>query len=177
MSSNSEARSKRPSAQEHAPYYGSYIARVADGDIVATLATQMNDSMTMLRPLSEAQAGKRYAEGKWSVREVIGHMIDTERVFTYRALRFSRNDDTPLPGYDEGLFVANSSLDQRTVASLCDEFDAVRHSSIHFFNALLPAEWDRKGTANNAAMTVRAIAWICAGHELHHRALIAERYL
>lgn len=167
----------RPSPQEHAPYYGAYIARVPDGEIIATLASQAGETLALVRGLPEALGGKRYAEGKWSIREVMGHVIDAERVFAYRAMRFARNDETELPGFDENRFVGNASFDQRSLASLADEFAAVRAATVAFFGGLMPGEWDRSGTANRARMSVRALAWVIAGHELHHRSVLTSRYL
>lgn len=170
-------RSTRPSAAEHAPYYAGYIARVPDGDIVATLRAQLAGTVDVLRALPESAGGRRYAEGKWSVREVLNHMCDTERVFAYRALRFARGDETPLPAFDETLFVARGSADQRTLATMCDEYAAIRAATVFLFDPMTAAEWERKGTANNAVLSVRAAAWICAGHELHHREILKARYL
>ena len=166
----------RPDRSEHAPYYGTYVAHVPDGDIVATLQHQVGDTLAVLRQVPEDVAGRRYAEGKWSVREVIGHLSDAERVFAYRAMRFARSDATPLPSFDENAFVANASFDARTIASLCDEFEAVRGASVQFFRSLNAEEWDRSGTASNARMSVRALAWVIAGHELHHAGVLKSRY-
>lgn len=166
----------RPEPGEHAPYYGTYIAKVPSGDVVATLERQFSETIALLRNVSEEGGGRRYAEGKWSVREVIGHLIDAERVFAYRAMRFARNDDTPLPSFDENAFVTNARFDARTVASLRDEWEAVRRATVCFFRELAHDEWDRSGTASNARMSVRALAWVIAGHEMHHLALLRSRY-
>lgn len=166
----------RPEQSEYAPYYGTYVAYVPDGDIVATLERQFHDTITLLRNVSEAAAAHRYAEGKWSVREVIGHLIDAERVFSYRAMRFARADATPLASFDENAFIANSNFDARTIASLCEEWEAVRRASVQFFRSLTPEEWDRAGTASNARMSVRALAWVIAGHERHHLSILKSRY-
>ncbi|MEO6596298.1 MAG: DinB family protein [Planctomycetota bacterium] len=170
-------RSTRPQAAEHSPYYGTYIARVPDGDIVETLARVDDGILPLLRALHESAAGKRYAEGKWSIREVVGHVTDTERVFAYRAMRFARNDETELPGFDENTFVTNASFDSRTLADLLDEFEAVRHASVLMYRSLNADEWNRHGTANRARMSVRAYAWMTAGHELHHVGILTSRYL
>jgi uncharacterized damage-inducible protein DinB len=170
-------RAIRPAADEHAPYYSRYISKVADGDIVATLERQIGDTLRLLRAIEESRGGHRYADGKWSIREVVGHMSDTERVFTYRAVRFARNDATPLPGYDENHFVANARFDARTVRDLADELEAVRGATIAFFSRLDDDEWQRRGTANDTSMSVRAVAWIVAGHELHHLGILTDRYL
>lgn len=171
------ARSVRPAPNEHAPYYGTYVGHVPDGDIVETLERQVGATTSLVRDLPESMGGKRYAEGKWSIREVIGHMTDTERVFVYRAMRFARNDQTDLPGFDENTFVANATFETRSLASLCDEFAAVRAASVEFFASLTPPEFERSGTANKNRMTVRAAAWVTAGHELHHLSILRTRYL
>ena len=115
-------RATRPAADEYAPYYGTYISRVGDGDIVHTLKAQIGPTTAALRAIPESRAGHRYAPGKWSIREVIGHLSDAERIFAYRALRFARHDATPLPGFDENAFVANARLDERSLGGLVDDF-------------------------------------------------------
>lgn len=170
-------RATRPAADEYAPYYGTYVAKVSDGDIVATLRQQVRETMALVRAIPEPGAGYRYAEGKWSIREVLGHLSDAERVFSYRALRFARGDATPLPGFDENAFIAGARFDDRTLASIAAEFEAVRASTVALFESLVPAEWTRRGTASGKEMSVRALAWVIAGHELHHRAVLQERYL
>jgi uncharacterized damage-inducible protein DinB len=148
---------------------------VADG--MGALTSQVGETLAQLRAIPESRGGHRYAEGKWSIRESIGHMADTERVFAYRAVRFARNDSTALPGFDENAFVANASFDQRSMTSLIDEFEAVRRATIAFFGGLAPDEMLRRGTASGHPVSVRALAWITAGHELHHREILNTRYL
>lgn len=177
MTAPTSPRSTRPQPNEHSPYYGTYIARVPDGDIVATLARPADGALALLRALPESVGGTRYAEGKWSIREVIGHLIDTERVFAYRAMRFARADETELPGFDENAFVKHATFDARTIESLCLEFEAVRAASVSFFRNCTPDEWQRAGMANRARMSVRAYAWVTAGHELHHVDVLKARYL
>jgi hypothetical protein len=172
-----EPRVTRPSANEFAPYYGTYVNKVADGDIVATLKTQIGSTLEYLRAIPEARGGHRYAEGKWSIREVIGHMSDAERVFAYRALRFARADATPLPGFDENEFMKQSRLDDRSLASLIAEFEAVRAASVALFDGLFPEEWTRHGSASGKDVSVRGLAWIMAGHEVHHLEVLKSRYV
>lgn len=172
-----DPRATRPAPDEYAPYYGGYVSRVADGDVVATLRRQIVDTLAFLRGIPDSKAGHRYAPGKWSIREVVGHLCDAERVFAYRALRFARNDSTPLPGFDENAFVAASRLDDRSLAGIIAEFEAVRNATVPFFDALFPEEWARHGTASGKGMSVRALAWVIAGHELHHVSVLKERYL
>jgi hypothetical protein len=177
MTALTSARETRPEASEHAPYYTRYIALVSDGDVVDKLAGQLPGTLGFLRSLDEETGGRRYAPDKWSIRQVIGHLADSERIFSYRALRFARNDPTELPGFDEGTFVANGTFDARSLASLCDEYEAVRAASVAFFSSLDANEWARRGVANNNVMSVRALAWVLAGHELHHVDIIRTRYL
>ena len=170
-------RTTRPDSAEHVPYYGTYIALVPAGDVVETLSAQQDETLSLLRDLPEDQGGVRYAPGKWSVREVVGHLTDAERIFSYRALRFARGDETALAGFDENSYVAKSRLDARSLRSLCDEYEAVRRSTVLLFASFDAEEWMRCGTANAAQMSVRALAWVCAGHELHHREILRSRYL
>jgi uncharacterized damage-inducible protein DinB len=172
-----DPRSTRPGPDEFAPYYGRYVTKVADGDLVATLKSQIGETLALLRAIPESRGGHRYADAKWSIRECIGHMSDTERVFAYRAMRFSRNDATALPGFDENAFVANASFDQRSLASLIAEFEAVRNATVALVDGLSPDEFQRRGTASDNPVSVRALAWIIAGHEIHHREILKDRYL
>jgi uncharacterized damage-inducible protein DinB len=167
----------RPDASEHLPYYARYVDLVPDGDLLQTLGTQLAETLTLVRGLPEEQGGHRYAPGKWSIREVLGHVIDTERIFAYRALRIARGDGTPMEGFDENAYAAASDADARTLADLADELEHVRLANIAFFRALTDEALARRGTANGAEVSARALAWILAGHELHHRALLRERYL
>lgn len=172
-----DVRSARPEPDEHVEYFVRYIAKVADGDVVARLNSQIGETLELLGSLSEAKGGHRYAPGKWSIREVIGHLADTERVFGYRAMTFARAGETPLPGFDENAFVANSRFDSRTLSSLAAEFETVRRATVALFDSLEPHEWLRRGVANNNPMSVRAAAWTIAGHELHHVDILRTRYL
>ncbi len=167
----------RPDATEYVPYYGKYIGKVPEGDVLRTLEDQRRDTQQLLAGLSEAKALHRYAPGKWSIKEVIGHLADTERVFGHRALRFARADETALPGFDENAWVPAGKFDARSLTDLAAELDAVRHATIALFRGLDPAALARRGTANNNGVSVRALAWIIAGHERHHVALLHERYL
>jgi len=167
----------RPAAVEYAPYYGKYIDKVPEGDLLRTLEGQARETQALLAGLSEARALHRYAPGKWSIKEVIGHVSDAERVFSYRALRFARADATVLPGFDENAWVPAGNFDGRSLKELAAELDAVRRSTIALFRGLDAAALARRGTASDNAVSVRAIAWIIAGHERHHVGLLHERYL
>ena len=168
---------QRPAADEHAPYYGKYIDRVPDGDIETVLEEQIGDTLALLRSLSEEDGGRAYAEGKWTVKEVVGHVSDAERIFSYRLLRAARGDATPLPGFDENAFTPAGRFNERTLASLVDELAAVRAATLALVRGLSADAWDRRGVASGHGFSVRAAAYIIAGHERHHAGLIRERYL
>jgi hypothetical protein len=170
------AYDRKPSQDEYAEWYAGYVALVPEGDIVAILATQLDDTLAILRDMNEQQAGYRYAPGKWSVREVVGHIADAERVFAYRALRFARGDRTALPSFDENAWVDSSHFDDRPLVSLIAELAAVRAATVSLLAGLPGDSWTRQGIASNWEVSVRALAWIIAGHELHHRQILAERY-
>ena len=173
----SAASATRPDKGEFLPYYGRYIDLVGSGDVLATLTRQMAETQALLRGLPASVSTYRYAPGKWSVNEVVGHLIDSERIFGARALRFARADATPLPGFEQDDYVRNSSFDTYPLAELAAELASVRESSVFLFKHLSEDAWMRRGSANNAEVTVRALAYIIAGHELHHREIIRTRYL
>ena len=167
----------RPEPSEYAPFYAGYVARVPEGDILDLLVQQMHDTGALLAGLSEAQGGHRYAPGKWSIKEVVGHIADTERVFAYRALRFARADATALASFDENAWVAGSGADQRSLRDLAEELLAVRQGTIALVRSLTEEAAARSGTASGRTVTVRALVYMTAGHELHHLAIFRERYL
>lgn len=170
-------RAVKPDQTEFLPYYGKYIDLVTAGDVLSTLTTQMSETQALLRSLPASVSTYRYAPGKWSVNEVIGHLIDSERIFAARALRFARNDATPVPGFEQDDYVRNSTFDAYPVAELASELASVRQATIFLFKHLDEPAWARRGVANNAEVSVRALAYIIAGHELHHREIIRTRYL
>ena len=174
---SSSFRANPPTSVEFAPYYAGYIARVPAGDIVETLKRQHPQMVALISSLSAEQAAFRYAPGKWSAREVVGHVIDAERIFAYRALRVGRNDKTPLPGYEENDYVANGNFEERAVADLAADFDHLRTTTIDLFRQFTQDAWLYTGIANAFDISVRSIAWIIAGHELHHREILTTRYL
>jgi len=167
----------RPDPSEHAPYYGTYVAEVPDGDILATLQAQGRDTRALLSGVDEASAARRYAPGKWSVKEVVGHVADSERVFAVRALAFSRGERAGLFGFDENAWAAEAGFDRRPLRDVADELAAVREATIRLFGGLSQDQWLRRGVANGVEFTVRALAWIVAGHERHHVAVLRDRYL
>ncbi|MDQ6689735.1 MAG: DinB family protein [Gemmatimonadota bacterium] len=167
----------KPDKGEFLPFYARYIDLVGTGDVLSILTSQMDETQDLLRSLPASVATYRYAPGKWSVNEVVGHLIDSERIFDARALRFARNDPTPLPGFEQDDYVRNSTFDNYPLAELVSELAAVRQSTIFLFKHLSEDAWMRRGTANGAGVSVRALAYIIAGHELHHRGMLQARYL
>jgi hypothetical protein len=167
----------RPAASEYLPYYERYIGLVPEGDVVSTLVNQMIETQSLLRALPASVATYRYAPEKWSVNELVGHMIDSERIFTSRALRFARNDPAPMPSFDQNDYVRNATFDSYPLADLASELEAVRQATIFLFRHMDEQAWSRRGVANNAEVSVRALAYIVAGHELHHREILSARYL
>jgi len=168
---------QRPATDEYAPYYGLYIDQAPDGDILEILAQELETTRQTLGGLSPAQEQWRYAEDKWSLREIVGHLIDTEWTFAYRGLCFARTDPAELPGFDQDLWARASNADQRSIAELLATFASARHSSLAIFNGFDAADWQRRGTANGLEFSVRAMPYILAGHEIHHRKVIAQLYL
>lgn len=167
----------RPERSEYAEYYGRYIDRVPDGPILDTLARQLEESLRLLAGVSEDRALFRYAPGKWSVKEVVGHVIDMERVFTCRALHFARGERQHLPGVEQDDYVAAARFDARPLPELVTEFETLRRSNLAFFAGLDERACMRRGTASGCEFTVRAFPWILAGHERHHMSILRERYL
>jgi uncharacterized protein (TIGR03083 family) len=167
----------RPEAGEYAPYYEKYVSLVPDGNIVETLERQAAETVALLRSIPEERAASRYEAGKWSVKEVLGHVTDSERVFAYRALRFARHDSTPLSGFEQDDYVRAANFDARPFASLVAEFESVRAATLSLLRSLDVDAWQRRGAANDNEVTVRALAHIIAGHELHHVGILRERYL
>jgi hypothetical protein len=167
----------RPEASEHAQYYGTYVSLVPHGDILNLLEQQLDATLILLRGISATQADSRYAPGKWSIKEVVGHVIDTERIFAYRALRFARNDKTALPGYEQDDYVRYAAFGKAALGDLAGELEHVRRGNLYMFRNFDMAAWTRSGIANNTEVSVRALAYIIAGHELHHVGILKTRYL
>ena len=168
---------KRPQSNDYAPFYGKYVMLVPDGNFLEILETQLQGMKQLLEPLTELQADFRYAPGKWSIKEILGHVIDAERIFAVRILRIARSDQTPLPGFEQDDYVRVSNAASRTLSDLLEEFAAVRRASIALIRSLDDASWLRRGTASGKEVSVLAIAFIIAGHALHHRNIFQEKYL
>ncbi|HET8965479.1 MAG TPA: DinB family protein [Candidatus Acidoferrum sp.] len=167
----------RPKLGEYAELYEKYVALIPGTDILGTLEGQRLVMSQMLAARSEREGNFRYAPDKWTVKEVVGHVVDAERIFAYRALRFARGDQTPLPGFEQDGYVKNGGFGERTLEDLAGEYAEVRGATISLFNGLDAAAWQRRGVASNNEVTVRALAYIIAGHELHHRRILDEKYL
>lgn len=166
----------RPEADEYFSYYGTYIAKVPGDDALAALAGHVEAWHPSLRRLTDAQGLHRYAPDKWSVKEVLVHVCDAERVFAYRALRFARADETPLPGFDENAWAPRAGADRRPVAEIADELRAVRAATVALFRSFDDGMLRRRGVASERTVSVRALGWIAAGHAIHHQGILRERY-
>ena len=167
----------RPDRGEAAEYYFTYINQVPDGDIRHLLHQQLSQALALLENIEEAQSLRRYAPGKWSIRELVSHVSDTERVFVFRAFWFARGFEGPLASFDQDVAVAHASADARSWRSHIEEFRAVRASTLAFFDTLPDEAWTRHGVASDNPVTVRALAYITAGHVAHHLAILRDRYL
>ena len=167
----------RPQPAEYAPYYDRYISLIQGNDILAALDEQRRQMLLLLSGRTESDGDLRYAPEKWSLKEVLGHINDTERIMSYRALRIARGDATPIEGFEQDDYVRNGPFALRPLADLIEDYIAVRRATVSLFRNLDEAAWTRQGVANKNEMTVRALAYIIAGHELHHRRIIEEKYL
>ncbi len=169
---------ERPEKNEYAEFYANYVSLVAETDVISALQNQPKDLRKLLSEFSAAEKENfRYAEGKWSVKELVGHIIDGERVFSYRALRISRGDETPLAAFEENSYVANSSFSNSDFADLIEEFSLLRAANVLLFKNLTDEAWLCRGTASDAIVSVRALAFIMVGHVRHHQNILRERYL
>lgn len=166
----------RPQPSEYAPFYKTYIDTVND-QVIAELEHQANSLPSFLKGLSADKASFAYAEGKWTVKELVGHVIDTERIMAYRLLRIARADQTPLPGFEENDYVANAHFADRTIEGLAEEFAMLRKANMYLIRSFTEDEIGRMGISNGNTVSVRALIYILAGHVNHHRMIIEERYL
>jgi hypothetical protein len=171
-----EGAMRRPEASEHAEYYANYVSQVPGSDVIAVMEAQRLQMLQLFAGRSERDGSFRYAADKWTVKEVLGHITDTERIFTYRALRIGRGDMTPLPGFEQDDFIRHGAFERRALADLAEEFGVVRSASLALFQSFGDEVWDRRGIASEREVTVRALAFITAGHQIHHRKILEERY-
>jgi len=167
----------RPEKSDYDPYYERYISLIDGSEPIASLAAQSDQLRELLRGQSEDRGSHAYAEGKWTLKEVLSHLIDGERIFAYRALRISRGDETPIEGFEQDGYIENSHANERSFADLLDEFESLRSANLRQFRMLNEADWSRTGTANNVKISVRALAFIMAGHVAHHANILRDRYL
>jgi uncharacterized damage-inducible protein DinB len=167
---------KKPKPDEYAPFYDTYVSKVPDGDVLELLEHLKESSFKLFNALSVEKANYAYAEGKWTLKQALGHMIDTERTMAYRLLCFSRNS-IELPGFDQNVYVDNANFNSRTIQSLASEFSVVRESNLYLLRSLSDEQLDKKGIASGNPVSVRALIYIVAGHELHHLGVIKEKYL
>jgi DinB superfamily len=166
----------RPEPGEYASFYETYVSKVQGGDVLSQLESQRLQTAQLFAASSERDGNFRYAPDKWTIKEVVGHLSDTERIFTYRALRVARGDKTPLPSFEQNDYVKNGNFGEQSLADLVAEFGLIRTATLALFRSLNAEAWTRSGTASNNPITVRALAFITAGHELHHRDILKERY-
>ena len=166
-----------PEPSEYGDFYHGYVRQVPDGDVLEILEKGARHTYFLLAGISEDWHDYRYQPGKWSLREVVGHMIDVERVFAYRALSFARRDPAPLPSMEQDDWAAASNAHRRPLLALLDDFRAARDSSLAMLRGLGDGAWDRRGVASGCELSVRACAYILAGHEIHHRKVLEERYV
>jgi hypothetical protein len=167
----------RPQSNEYAENHTSYISKVPGDDILSFLQEQLGATMALLDTIADSRGGHRYEAGKWSIKEVLGHIVDSERVFAYRALVFARGDHSPLPGFDQDPWAQHANHDALTMRDIAAEFESVRRSTILFFKHLAPEAWNRRGIANNKEVTTRAVAFMIGGHTQHHLDILKTRYL
>lgn len=166
----------RPAATDYAPAFGHYVSLITDDDILSTIEQQSSEMQRLLSSLDETRAMYRYEPGKWSVKEVIGHLIDGDRIFGYRVLAISRGETASLPSWDENAYAATANYDQWRIGDLAELYAVARRTNIIYFRNLAPEAWDRRGIASNNPITVRALAYVIAGHERHHLKILRERY-
>lgn len=167
----------RPISGDYTPFFETYIRMVPEGDLIILLESQFAETKELLASISEEKSLYRYSEGKWSIRELLGHISDTERVMAYRLLRAARGDTTPLPGFEENLFVQNSPYERMSLQAIAEEWATVRAASLSLLRSLEPEAWGRRGVVNGYETSALALACVISGHELHHRNVLKERYL
>lgn len=168
--------SRRPGPDEYNTFYKGYVDSVPDGDLMPFLAAQCRQVQHLISGVPAEKEHFRYAEGKWSVRQVFGHMVDTEWIFGYRLLRIARGDTTPLPGMDQDVFVNGANFEERGLGSMLSEFSGLRTATMALTDSLPADVLDRKGEASGFPVTVRALGWIIAGHCQHHLNILSDRY-
>lgn len=167
----------KPEANEYASYYEKYVSLIDDDDVIAVLESQLDATVACLRGLSEEQGNYAYEPGKWTIKELVGHVNDGERIFAYRAMCIARGDKTPLPGFEQDDYIAGANFNAQTLADLTTEFELIRRSNLAMLKQFSDEAWVRQGTASNNPITARALVYIIAGHEAHHINILRSRYL
>lgn len=167
----------RPLKNDYAEYYHKYVSELQDDKILEILEKQLNENLELFRSISEEKANYRYAEGKWSIKELLGHMIDTERIFAYRALCLARGEKQSLPGMEQDDYVKEAEFDKQQFTNMVKEYELVRKSNLQMFKTFSEKELNRRGVASNNVVTVLAILFIIAGHERHHIKVLKDKYL
>ena len=167
----------RPQPAEYDPYYQKYVGLVPEDEILPAIEGQIDELNKLFDGVPEEKGTFAYADGKWTVKEVLSHLIDGERMFAYRVFRIARGDKTPIEGFEQDGYIENAHANRRTFSELLNEFSLLREANILFFKNLESGDWVRTGTANNVEISVRSLAWIMVGHIRHHIAILRERYL
>ena len=167
---------RRPADDEYAPAFGRYVSLVPEDDILSAIEQQSSETQKLIASLDETRAAHRYAEGKWSVKQILGHLTDAERIFGYRALAIARGDQQSLPGFEENDYVVHGGFDAWRVGDFGEMYALSRRANIVFFRNLPEGAWDRRGIANQNEATVRGIAYALLGHERHHLSVLREKY-
>lgn len=168
---------KRPEKSEYAEFYETYVSRVTESEIFPAMENQIAEVRETLAEITEEKGSFAYAEGKWTIKELLGHLIDGEKILAYRALRIARNDKSPIEGYEENLYIENGNFNDQTLAVLIEDFALLRQVNTRFFKSLTDEAWTRAGTANGREVSVRALAFIIVGHVRHHSGILRDRYL
>lgn len=167
----------RPSPQDYAPFYHTYVSQVPEDEILTAFTNQTAATLQFFGRMPENKIDHAYATGKWTVKQVLQHLTDAERVFAYRALRFARKDYTPLNSFDENAYAEAARVDHRNYQDMLEEFQMIRNASEHLFRSLNEEELQRQGVASTAPVTVLSLGFIIIGHAIHHQRVISERYL
>lgn len=167
---------QRPNESEFPPYYAGYIRLVPDGELLQVLKDDLDKTVSLFGGMAEEESQFRYAPNKWAIKEVLGHMTDTERIMSYRLLRIGRGDQTALAGFDENVYVDGAHFDRLPIKTILEDFTATRNATLTLIQNMPEETWNNKGFANNTEITTRAIAYIIAGHAIHHKKVVTERY-
>lgn len=167
----------KPETSEYAPFYSVYIDAIAQQSVIRVLESQPTELQDIFTGINDSDGTYAYADGKWTIKQLLGHIIDCERIFAYRVLRISRGDETPIEGFEQDAYIANAYANERSFADLLEEFKLIRRANLILFYNLRDEDWLRMGTASNSRVSVRALAYIMAGHVRHHTKILRERYL